>query len=97
MQKIYSKDEKKKALNLYSNGVSVTQISKGYGIVVHREGCPNMQRSDQERFINVKWDLGFSGKVFSTTMLNPKALVVSMILGLMIIPVDLIRKAIVSK
>ena len=37
------------------------------------------------------------GKVFSTTMLNPKALVVSMILGLMIIPVDLIRKAIVSK
>ena len=43
-------------------------ISKGYGIVVHREGCPNMQRSDQERFINVKWDLGFSGKVFSTTL-----------------------------
>lgn len=37
------------------------------------------------------------GKVFSTTMLDLKALVVSMILGLMIIPVDLIRKAIVSK
>ncbi len=43
-------------------------ISKGYGIVVHREGCPNMQRADQERFINVKWDLGFTGKVFSTTL-----------------------------
>lgn len=43
-------------------------ISKGYGIVVHREGCPNMQRSDQERFINVKWDSMFSGKVFSTTL-----------------------------
>ena len=32
MPKIYSKDEKEKVLNLYSNGVSVTQISKGYGI-----------------------------------------------------------------
>jgi transposase-like protein len=32
MLKIYSKDEKEKVLNLYSNGVSVTQISKGYGI-----------------------------------------------------------------
>ncbi len=43
-------------------------ISKGYGIVIHRDGCPNMQRSDQERFINVKWDSMFSGKVFSTTL-----------------------------
>ena len=43
-------------------------ISKGYGIVIHREGCPNMLKSDQERFINVKWDLMFSGKVFSTTL-----------------------------
>lgn len=43
-------------------------ISKGYGIVIHREGCPNMLRSDQERFINVKWDLMFSGKVFNTTL-----------------------------
>ena len=43
-------------------------ISKGYGIVVHREGCPNMQRSDQERFISVKWDLSFTGKVFNTTL-----------------------------
>ena len=43
-------------------------ISKGYGIVVHREGCPNMQRSDQERFINVKWDSSFTGKVFNTTL-----------------------------
>lgn len=43
-------------------------ISKGYGIVIHREGCPNMLKSDQERFINVKWDSMFSGKVFSTTL-----------------------------
>lgn len=43
-------------------------ISKGYGIIIHREGCPNMARADQERFINVKWDPGFNGKVFNTTL-----------------------------
>ena len=32
MPKYYSKEEKEKIINLYSNGVSVTQISKGYGI-----------------------------------------------------------------
>lgn len=37
------------------------------------------------------------GKVFNTTMLNPKALFISMVLALIIIPVDLVRKAIVSK
>ena len=37
------------------------------------------------------------GKVFETTMLNVKALVVAVALALLIIPVDLIRKAIVSK
>ena len=37
------------------------------------------------------------GKVFSTTMLEPKALLVSMALAILIIPVDLIRKAIVSR
>lgn len=43
-------------------------ISKGYGIVVHREGCPNMNRADQDRLIDVKWEPEFSGKVFSTTL-----------------------------
>ena len=43
-------------------------ISKGFGIVVHREGCPNMNRADQERLIDVKWESEFSGKVFSTTL-----------------------------
>jgi GTP pyrophosphokinase len=43
-------------------------ISKGFGIVVHREGCPNMNRADQERLIDVKWESDFSGKVFSTTL-----------------------------
>ena len=34
----------------------------------------------------------FGGAVFETVMLDPKALLVSMGLGLLIIPVDLIRK-----
>lgn len=37
------------------------------------------------------------GAVFNTTTLSPKALLVSMLLAVLIIPVDLIRKAIVSK
>ena len=37
------------------------------------------------------------GQVFSTTMLEMKALIVSMLLALLIIPVDLVRKAIVRK
>lgn len=37
------------------------------------------------------------GKVFNTTMLDAKALLVSMVLAILIIPVDLVRKAIVSK
>ena len=37
------------------------------------------------------------GSVFETTTLNVKALLVSMALAILIIPVDMIRKAIVSK
>ena len=37
------------------------------------------------------------GAVFSTTMLDLKALLIAMLLAVLIIPVDLIRKAIVSK
>lgn len=37
------------------------------------------------------------GEVFSTTTLNPKALLVSMALAILIIPVDLIRKIFVKK
>ena len=37
------------------------------------------------------------GKVFNTTLLEPKALLVSMVLAVLIIPVDLIRKAIMSR
>ena len=38
-----------------------------------------------------------AGQVFSTTTLNAKALFVSMLLAVLIIPVDMVRKAIVSK
>ena len=37
------------------------------------------------------------GSVFGTTMLTPKALLASMVLGFLIIPIDMIRKLIVSK
>ena len=37
------------------------------------------------------------GKVFNTTLLEPRALLVSMVLAVLIIPVDLIRKAIMSR
>ena len=37
------------------------------------------------------------GKVFNTTMLEPKALLVSMALAVLIIPVDLIRKAVIRR
>ena len=37
------------------------------------------------------------GEVFGTTLLSVKALLVSMLLAVLIIPVDLIRKAVVSK
>ena len=39
----------------------------------------------------------FGGKVFDTTLLDVKALLVSMALAVLIIPIDLIRKAIVSR
>lgn len=43
-------------------------ISKGNGIIVHREGCPNIQNVDRDRFIDIYWDENFTGKVFDTTL-----------------------------
>ncbi len=43
-------------------------ISKGNGIIVHREGCPNIQKSEKDRFIDISWDKNFEGRVFDVTL-----------------------------
>lgn len=43
-------------------------ISKGNGIIIHRETCPNVEKASPERFINVYWDKDFSGRIFDTTL-----------------------------
>ena len=39
----------------------------------------------------------FGGRVFGTTMLDIKSLLVTMAIGLVIIPVDMVKKLIVGK
>lgn len=43
-------------------------ISKGSGIIVHRHNCPNVTKSEKERFIDISWDPEFTGKIFDTTL-----------------------------
>lgn len=43
-------------------------VVKTKGIVVHRDGCPNLNKEDNERLIDVKWDPDFKGCFFDTTL-----------------------------
>lgn len=43
-------------------------ISKGNGIIIHRNSCPNVDKNGSERFINVFWEKESRGKVFDTTL-----------------------------
>jgi GTP pyrophosphokinase len=43
-------------------------VVKTKGIVVHREGCPNISKDDSDRAIEVKWDPEFKGCYFDTTL-----------------------------
>lgn len=58
-------------------------ISKGSGIIIHRAGCPNIDKNGAERFINVYWEKESRGKVFDTTLkvsaIDRKNLVADMI------------------
>ncbi len=58
-------------------------ITKGMGIIVHREGCPNIAKSDPDRFINISWDKDFKERIFTTSIrilaLDKRNLVADMI------------------
>lgn len=43
-------------------------VSKGNGIIVHRFECHNIKNSQEERFIDVYWDLPKEGKTYETTL-----------------------------
>lgn len=43
-------------------------VSKGNGIIVHRFECHNIKNSQEERFIDVYWDVPKEGKTYETTL-----------------------------
>lgn len=76
---------------------SLNTRSEKYNLFEHISENKNFIRVMGAIFILQTIIIQIGGKVFDTTMLNVKALLVSMVLAVLIIPVDLIRKVIISK
>ncbi len=76
---------------------SLNTRSEKFNLFEHLNENKNFIRVMGAIFILQTVIIQIGGKVFSTTMLSVKALVISMLLALVIIPVDMIRKAFVSK
>ena len=76
---------------------SLNTRSERYNLFEHIGENKNFIRVMGAIFILQTIIIEIGGKVFETTMLDVKALLVSMVLAVLIIPVDLIRKVIVSK
>ena len=76
---------------------SLNTRSEKYNLFEHISENKNFIRVMGAIFILQTIIIQIGGKVFETTMLSVKALLVSMVLAVLIIPVDLIRKVLVSK
>lgn len=76
---------------------SLNTRSEKFNLFEHISENKNFMRVMGAIFILQTIIIEFGGKVFETTMLDAKTLIVSMLLAILIIPIDLIRKAIISK
>ena len=76
---------------------SLNTRSERFNVFEHIEENKNFIIVMDVIFILQTIIIEIGGQVFSTTTLNAKALFVSMLLAVLIIPVDMVRKAIVSK
>ena len=76
---------------------SLNTRSEKFNLFEHIGENKNFIRVMSGIFIMQTLIIEFGGSVFGTTMLSPKALLMSMGLALLIIPVDLIKKAIMPK
>lgn len=76
---------------------SLNTRSEKYNLFEHIQENKNFIRVMGTIFVLQTIIIEIGGKVFETTILDGRALLVSMGLAILIIPVDLIRKAVVSK